>query len=73
MTVVTSSHEEGRWESSGFVLMPVGHVFLRPSEPCRHPSLRTLESDFGSLGAGWAFSIQPVLPPDDRPPLLCKM
>ena len=36
---------------------------------CRHPSIRTLVSDLGSLGASWAFSFQPVLPPDYRPAL----
>jgi hypothetical protein len=35
---------------------------------CRHPSIRTLMSDF-LLGASWAFSLQPVLPPDCRPAL----
>jgi hypothetical protein len=38
--------------------------FLPPSNHCRHASIRTLEERFVSLGAGWAFSVQPVLPPD---------
>ena len=29
---------------------------------CRHASIRTLEERFVSLGACWAFSVQPVLP-----------
>ena len=33
---------EGRSESSGFVLLFVGHWFLLPPSRCRHPSIRTL-------------------------------
>jgi hypothetical protein len=36
--------------------------FLPPSGHCRHASIRTLEERFVSLGARWAFSVQPVLP-----------
>jgi hypothetical protein len=39
---------------------------------CRHPSIRTLVSDVGSLGASWAFSFQPVLLPVRRPLLISK-
>ena len=40
----------------------------RPNQPCRHPSIRTLDERFlVSLGASWVFSFQPVLPPDFRP------
>ena len=46
-----------RW--TRFVLPPSGH--------CRHASIRTLEERFSSLGACWAFSLQPVLPSDYRP------
>src|SRR3984893_15161954 len=35
---------------------------LPPSGRCRHASIRTLEERFVSLGACWAFSLQPVLP-----------
>src|SRR5579872_908190 len=35
---------------------------LPPSGRCRHASIRTLEERFVSLGACWAFSVQPVLP-----------
>jgi hypothetical protein len=35
--------------------------FTLPSRHCRHASIRTLEERFVSLGAHWAFSIQPVL------------
>jgi len=38
--------------------------FLSPSSHCRHASIRTLEERIVSLGACWAFSVQPVLPPD---------
>jgi len=33
------------------------------------PSIRTLDERFFSLGASWAFSLQPVLPHDYRPAL----
>jgi hypothetical protein len=36
--------------------------FLAPSSHCRQASIRTLEERIISLGAGWAFSVQPVLP-----------
>jgi hypothetical protein len=39
----------------------------RPSSRCRHASIRTLEERIISLGACWAFSIQPVLPSVWRP------
>jgi len=38
-----------------------------PSGRCRHASIRTLEERFVSLGAHWAFSVQPVLPSIWRP------
>jgi hypothetical protein len=40
--------------------------FPLPSRYCRHPSIRTL-SERLSLGASWAFSLQPVWPPVRRP------
>src|ERR1700675_1162562 len=46
----------------GFLLPPSGH--------CRHASIRTLEERFVSLGAYWAFSVQPVLPSVWRPVVL---
>jgi hypothetical protein len=42
-------------------------VFLPPSTHCHHASIRTLEERIVSLGAGWAFSFQPVPPSDWRP------
>ena len=45
-------------------------VFSTPSSHCRHASIRTLEEQLVSLGAGWAFSVQPVLPSDCRPVVL---
>ena len=44
--------------------------FLPPSGHCRHASIRTLEERFISLGACWAFSVQPVLPSVWRPVVL---
>src|SRR5208282_4414045 len=43
---------------------------LPPSGRCRHASIRTLEERFVSLGACWAFLIQPVLPSVWRPVVL---
>ena len=42
-------------------------VSLPPSGHCRHASIRTLKERFISLGACWAFSVQPVLPSVWRP------
>ena len=51
-----------------FVL--VNKVFPPPSGHCRHASIRTLEERIVSLGASWAFSVQPVLPSVWRPVVL---
>src|SRR5580693_1168639 len=56
-----------KWVVSFFVEQS---LFLPPSGHCRHASIRTLEERFVSLGACWAFSIQPVLPSDFRPVVL---
>ena len=45
-------------------------VSLPPSGHCRHASIRTLKERFISLGACWAFSVQPVLPSVCRPVVL---
>ena len=45
-------------------------LVLPPSGHCRHASIRTLEERFVSLGASWAFSVQPVLPSVYRPVVL---
>src|ERR1700687_3477559 len=44
--------------------------FFPPSGRWRHASIRTLEERFVSLGACWAFSVQPVLPSVWRPVVL---
>jgi hypothetical protein len=45
---------------------------LPPSDHCRHASI-PLDERFVSLGAHWAFSVQPVLPSGWRPGvLLCE-
>ena len=46
--------------NSGFMLFDT--LFVWPARRCRHASIRTLEERFVSLGACWAFLIQPVLP-----------
>src|ERR1700730_16195166 len=43
---------------------------LPPSGHCRHASIRTLEERFFSLGAYWAFWVQPMLPSVWRPVVL---
>jgi hypothetical protein len=45
-------------------------IVLPPSSRCRHASIRTLEERFVSLGASWAFSVQPVLLSVWRPVVL---
>jgi hypothetical protein len=45
-------------------------VVLPPRGRCRHASIRTLEERLVSLGACWAFSVQPVLPSVWRPVVL---
>ena len=45
-------------------------IVLSPSSRCRHASIRTLEERFVSLGASWAFSVQPVLLSVWRPVVL---
>ena len=62
-------HEKaGRSQVGSFVFRFMGKVFFPfdPGRRCRNPSIRTLEERF-SLGASWAFSLQPVLPPVSRP------
>jgi hypothetical protein len=54
--------------NSGFMLFDP--LFFSPVRRCRHASIRTLEERFVSLGACWAFSIQPVLPSVYRPVIL---
>jgi hypothetical protein len=44
------------------LVFPLLPLLPRPNQPCRHPSIRTLEERFASLGASWVFSLQPVLP-----------
>ncbi len=70
MSVIAFHEKAGRSQvdfvvssgGQGFVLLPSGH--------CRHASIRTLEERFASLGACWAFSVQPVLPSVWRPVVL---
>jgi len=64
---VKAFHEKaGRsQEDSGFIvsswLLSLTNLFSRRVGRCRHASIRTLEERILSLGACWAFSIQPVL------------
>jgi hypothetical protein len=64
-------HEKaGRSQVSSFVFSLDKVLSLPPSGHCRHASIRTLEERFVSLGACWAFSVQPVLPSVWRPVVL---
>src|SRR5439155_3817636 len=65
---VNAFHEKVGRSQVGSVFFFIGQGFLPPSCHCRHPSIRTLGERF-SLGASWAFSFQPVLPPGCRPPV----
>ena len=68
---VTAFHEKAGWSQVGSFIFSLDKVFLfPPSSHCRHASIRTLEERLCSLGAGWAFSLQPVLPSDWRPVVL---
>jgi len=65
-------HEKaGRSQVEFFILWATLLLFARwPLTPCFHSHSR---GAIGSLGAGWAFSFQPVLPPDFRPPFHLAM
>src|SRR5271167_3469886 len=68
---VNAFHEKAGRESSGFFANFIEPGFHSPpSGRCRHASIRTLEERFISLGACWAFSVQPVLPSVWRPVVL---
>jgi hypothetical protein len=61
---VIAFHEKAggsQLDSSVFLL---GTFFSCRVSHCRHASIRTLEERIISLGACWAFSVQPVLPSD---------
>jgi hypothetical protein len=64
-------HEKAGRSQVDSSLAILNEVFvLPPSGRCRHASIRTLEERFVSLGACWAFSVQPVLPSVWRPVVL---
>ena len=68
MSVIAFHEKAGRSQVvSWFLLVKIGPL---PSSRCRHASIRTLEERFVSLGACWAFSLQPVLPSVWRPVVL---
>jgi hypothetical protein len=62
MSVIAFHEKAGRSQAGWW--FDVHSFFFPPSSHCRHASMRTLEERFWSLGAGWAFSVQPVLPSD---------
>jgi len=56
---VNTFHEKaGRSQVDSFWFF-IRRAFVLPSGHCRHASIRTLEERFVSLGACWAFSVQP--------------
>jgi hypothetical protein len=69
MSVMAFHEKAGRSQVGSFVFS-LNKFFLPPSGRCRHASIRTLEERFCSLGADWAFSVQPVLPSVWRPVVL---
>ena len=64
---VIAFHEKAGRSQVDSSLASLNKGFLLPPSHCRHASIRTLEERIVSLGACWASSIQPVLPPDLRP------
>ena len=58
------------WIHSEFLFFFADKILFPPSSRCRHASIRTLEERLVSLGACWAFLIQPVLPSVGRPVVL---
>jgi hypothetical protein len=60
-------HEKAGGRQVDSCLFLLGTFSSPPSGHCRHASIRTLEERFVSLGAHWAFSVQPVLPSVWRP------
>jgi hypothetical protein len=61
-------HEKAGRSQADSVVSTWNMVFsLPPSRHGRHPSIRALEERIVSLGACWAFSVQPVLPAVRRP------
>jgi hypothetical protein len=67
---VMAFHEKAGRSQVDSVLGSWNMVVLPPSGHCRYASIRTLEERLVSLGAGWAFSVQPVLPSVWRPVVL---
>ncbi len=68
MSVIAFHEKAGRSQVDFFAGWNI--VSLPPSGHCRHASIRTLKERFISLGACWAFSVQPVLPSVWRPVVL---
>jgi hypothetical protein len=63
-------HEKAGRSQVGSAVFSLDKVLFSPAESAAAailPSALSM-SDF-SLGASWAFSFQPVLPPDSRPPV----
>ena len=61
---VTAFHEKAGRRQVDLFLSLLDKFFSCRVSHCRHASIRTLEERIVSLGACWAFSSQPVLPPD---------
>ena len=68
LSVITFHEKAGRSQVEFEFLLD--KIYLLPSSHCRHASIRTLEERLVSLGAHWAFSVQPVLLSVWRPVVL---
>jgi hypothetical protein len=75
VSVIAFPEKAGRSQDNSFFILSDKLFLLAvssgpPSGHCRHASIRTLEERLVSLGASWAFSVQPVLPSVWRPVVL---
>ena len=69
VSVIAFHEKAGRSQVDSFCFSLDKVLFSaeQPLSPCFHSHSR---GAIGSLGAGWAFSLQPVLPSDYRPVVL---
>jgi hypothetical protein len=70
LSVIAFHEKAGRSQADSSLALLNKVSFLPPRGHCRHASIRTLEERLVSLGACWAFSVQPVLPSVRRPVVL---
>jgi len=68
MSEIAFHEKAGRSQVEFFILRATLSLFCPLAADAMLP-FALFVSDSFSLGAGWAFSLQPVLPPDYRPAL----